>query len=164
MEMFLNFDSLQFSIQKSALVVKFVEVVLTLSCCNIGIINNIELVLSSARITSAKFQQRVFLRPGPIDWTPGTWICISGQCPHRFPFLFAHSHPQLQKSVPTLFSRPIFSSAVCVCEGSDPIPWTISFSFASFSFSSHCPRPLLPLLVDYIKLSIDDDFYTELPM
>ena len=37
----------------------------------IGIINSIELVLSSARVTSAKFQPKIET-PGPIDRTPGT--------------------------------------------------------------------------------------------
>ena len=42
----------------------------------IGIINSIQLVSSSARVTSAKFQKSVVRsdieRPGPIDRTPGT--------------------------------------------------------------------------------------------
>ena len=40
----------------------------------IGIINSTELVSSSARVTSAKFQPKVFYieTPGPIDRTPGT--------------------------------------------------------------------------------------------
>ena len=45
---------------------------------NIGTINSIELVSSSARVTSAKFQPKVLEvcsdieRPGPIDRTPET--------------------------------------------------------------------------------------------